>query len=362
MYRYKNNYLFLSKIPKNAFVKGRQILDSVLIANEVLDGRLKSREPGLLCKLDMEKAYDHVNWKFLLYLLARCGFGERWMKWIEFCISTVRFSILVNGSPVGFFDSSRGLRQEDPLSPLLFLFVMEVLSKMIVGLEEGGFLHYFSVGNVVSGLKVNLSKFEMVPMGNVPDVAALTSLLGCKVSSLPLQYLGLPLGAPFKSKQIWNPVVEKVERRLASWKRLYLSKGGRLTLIKSTLSNLPTYFLSLFPLPVKIANRIEKLQRDFLWSGLGDEFKFHLVNWNTVCTPVSGGGLGIHNLIKFNQALLGKWLWQYQQERGALWKSVIDAQVGEAWGGWCSKRLRRDSPSSTSSTPPRSRASWTSNH
>ena len=79
-----------------------------------------------------------------------------------------------------------------------------------------------------------------------------------------MKYLGLPLGAKFKSKAIWNPIIEKIERRLAGWKRIYFSKGGRLTLIRSTLSNLPTYFLSLFPIPADVATRIEKIQRNFL--------------------------------------------------------------------------------------------------
>ena len=71
-----------------------------------------------MCKLDIEKAYDHVCWKFLLAVLKKMGFGERWIKWIEWCISTVRYSVLINGSPSGFFQSSRGLRQGDPPIPL----------------------------------------------------------------------------------------------------------------------------------------------------------------------------------------------------------------------------------------------------
>jgi hypothetical protein len=76
--------------------------------------------------------------------------------------------------------------------------------------------------------------------------------------------------------------------------------------------------------------------RDFLWGGLGDEFKFHLVNWSKVCSPISEGGLGIRNLRTFNRALLGKWLWRYAHEREAWWRIAVDAKFGSVRGGWCS--------------------------
>jgi hypothetical protein len=115
-------------------------------------------------------------------------------------------------------------------------------------------------------LKGQLAKSLLVPVGNA-DNATLAVILGCGTSSLPMKYLVMPLGACYKAKTIWDGIVVKMGRRLASWKMLYLSKGGRVTLIKSILSNLPTYFLSLFLIPVRVVNRIKKLQRDFQFGG-----------------------------------------------------------------------------------------------
>ena len=180
----------------------------------------------------------------------------------------------------------------------------------------------------MSGLHINLAKSELVPIGDVLNMGELVAILGCRQSSLPITYLGLLLGAKFKDRAIWNPILEKMERKLASWKRFYLSKGGKVTLLKSTLSTLPTYYLSLFPIPVDVANRIEKLQRDFLSGGIDESHKFNLVNWAQVCSPLKSGGLGVRNLRKFNQALLGKWLWRYGIETNHLWQQVIDIKYG----------------------------------
>ena len=94
----------------------------------------------MLCKLDLEKAYDHINWDFMLIVMQKMGFWDKWVGWISWCISTASFSVLINGSPTGFFQSTRGLRQENLLSPYLFVIGIEALSCLINRAVRGGFL------------------------------------------------------------------------------------------------------------------------------------------------------------------------------------------------------------------------------
>ncbi|RVW69835.1 putative ribonuclease H protein [Vitis vinifera] len=294
---------------QQAFVQGRQILDAVLIANETLDSRLKDNKPGLL-KMDIEKAFDHVNWDFLMEVMSKMGFGHRWINWMKWCCSTTR--ILINS---GFFRSSRGLRQGTPFLPIFSFSPWKPLANCCL-VQEMGLYFWLQSGRkrkrgtdclpslAISGLKVNLSKTEAFPVGEGIPMETLASVLGCKIGSLPTTYLGLPLGAPYKSTRVWDTVEERFRKRLSLWKRL------------------------------------EKIQRDFIWGSGALENKPHLVSWKVIYATKKDGGLGICNLAIFNKALLGKWLWRFANENESPWKQIISSKYDLQDGGWCSKGVR----------------------
>ncbi|XP_017974454.1 PREDICTED: uncharacterized protein LOC18601081 [Theobroma cacao] len=192
-----------------AFVKGRQLIDAVLVANELIDLIKKEKTEGLILKVDFEKAYDYINWGFLDFIMAKMGFHEKWRGWIHECISTVHMSILVNGSP------SKNFRMRRRPSPR----VLRVFQSM-------------------SALKINFAKSSLTGIDMELEVMEeWANLVGCGRDSLPTSYLGLPLGVNHRSQQLWRPVIQKVQNRLVGWQSKLLSMGGKITLMRYNLSS-----------------------------------------------------------------------------------------------------------------------------
>ncbi|CAN0901853.1 Putative ribonuclease H protein At1g65750, partial [Linum grandiflorum] len=281
--------------PQCAFLDGRQISEASLLANEIIDSRRSSGKNGLVFKLDLEKAFDSVNWECIIFMLERFNFPPIWISWIRSCISSAHFSILINGAAEGYFENHRGIRQ---------------------------------------GLKINFSKSRIFAVGNVQNINEMAHIFGCAVDTFPTSYLGLPLGCKPTLSVIWNPVITSIQSKLDSWKVRHLSFGGRLVLIKHVLGAMPFYFMTLFKAPCRIIKKIEQLQRTFLWSGNSESRKFHGVCWNQTKASRTRGGLGILDLRCMNSALLSKWIWKYASQPSAWWRSLLDTKNGLSTSTW----------------------------
>jgi len=131
---------------QSTFVKGRQLLHGVLIASEVVEEARRLKKSCLVFKVDFEKSYDSVPWQFLFYMMRRMRFHERWIGWVKGCLTSASISILVNGSPTDEFKPRRGLRQGDPLAPLLFVLVAERLTGLMREAVSRNLFHSFMVG------------------------------------------------------------------------------------------------------------------------------------------------------------------------------------------------------------------------
>lgn len=154
-----------------------------------------------------------------------------------------------------------------------------------------------------------------------------TGILGNKQETWPIKYLRLCLGGNLRAPLFWKPVLEKMAKRLRAWKQNYLSLGGRIALIRSTLSNLHIYYFSIFKARSKVIKSIDKMQRDFLQE-LRENKKYHLIKWDVVSKPLGKGGLGLGKLSIRNDALPAKWLWRFLREEESMWHSVIGAKYG----------------------------------
>jgi len=347
---------------QTTFIEGQHLLPSTLIANEVIHEAKSRNRPSLVFKADFEKAYDSVSWDFLPYMWRRMVFCEKWISWIEGCLKSASISILINDSPSSEFIPQRGLRQGDPVAPLLFNVVAEGLNGLMreamkKNLFQGflvvrdevevSILHYAndtlffgktSMENVkaikvilrsvelVSGLKINFSKsnFETIGMLENWKVDA-ARYLNCRLLTIPFLYLGLSIGTNPRRFDTWDPIVKKCERKLAKWKQKLLSFGGSVTLIKSFLNSIPIYFLSFFKAPNKVLDKLVWIQRRFLWGGGVEEKKIAWVKWESVCLPKDLRKFNMHSLESGNGAF------SITKENCGLEYWTQNMAIGEVW-------------------------------
>ena len=260
---------------QSAFIKKRSIHDNFLYVQSMERKMHKEKMPTLFMKLDIHKAFDTVNWSYLLEVLRALGFGPRWCEWVSILFRIATSRVMLNGLLGTSFHHARGVRQGDPLSPMLFILAMDPLQRILEFATQMGALSPVpsstarwrtslyaddaaifinprkedidaikvilqAFGNI-SGLHINLEKSSVHPIrcDEIDLDHVLTSFAGIR-GSFPCRYLGLQLHTRSLRKVHVQPLIERIAQRLPGWKGKWLNRAGRLALVSSILSAMPT--------------------------------------------------------------------------------------------------------------------------
>eukprot|EP00253_Pinus_taeda_P001754 PITA_01754 len=297
-------YKRLISSPQGGFVEGIHILDNVIQVQETIHSSKQRKEKGMLIKLDMVNVFDRVNRSFFIKVLLSFGFSLHFFHLIKYCIDNPWITPLVNGRPSNFFQARRGIRQGCPLSPFLYILMADSLSRKLTAEITAGSLPGLKPSSGVDPLnhalfaddslllggastriakafdsvlksycrvseaQVNESKSEIYSWNiNKQELIGISNALGFKGHTRwdRFKYLGLPITNGPNRRSLWSDIICKIKTKIATWGGFWLSKGGKVILIKSLLSALPVYQATFLLAPRNIMDHISKLLRDFLW-------------------------------------------------------------------------------------------------
>jgi hypothetical protein len=342
------------------FLRSRSIQDCIAWAFEYIHQCQSSGRKVLLLKLDFAKAFDTIEHKPMIEIMRAMGFGDRWLKWISSIFSSGKSSVLLNGTPGRQFKCKRGVRQGDPLSPLIFVLAADLLQAAINNAFRAGILRkpipsseqdypvvQYADDTIVFlpaekeqaecmkrllvdyaasiGLRLNFQKSTLIPINLQADEAQVfADIFGCAVGQMPFTYLGLPLGTTKPTVNDLMPLVASVERKISVAANL-LDYGSKLTFVNSVLSSLVVYAMCSIRIPPKIVEHLDKLRRHCFWNKQTEDGPKHnsLAAWDLICRPKLKGGLGIVNLKIQNQGLLLKQLYKFYNQLDVPWVKLV---------------------------------------
>jgi hypothetical protein len=352
---------------QSAFIPGHMITDNALIAFECLhairQGNKECKEFGAY-KLDLSKAYDRVDWNNLEGAMRRLGFQCKWIRWVMECVTTVQYSVRFNNVPLAQFKPSRSLRQGDPLSPYLFLFKADGLSKLLqhevsrgslselrVCRSAPGISHLLFADNTLLFMKVKKDQAEIInkvlrqyeaSTGQLinPSKCAIMFGTGCQVADKECvkevlhvanvteeeKYLGLPTPQGRISKEHFKTTRGQLAKRFTSWAERYMSMGAKEVLIKSVAQAIPAYVMGVFKLLASLCEEMNQMIRYFRRGEEGEQRKVHWTAWERILMPKCHGGLGFRDMRLFNQALLARQAWRLIQFPDSLCAQLLKAK------------------------------------
>ncbi|XP_019232503.1 PREDICTED: uncharacterized protein LOC109213197 [Nicotiana attenuata] len=280
------------------FVKGRSIVENVLLTQEIItDKRLRTKAgPNVVIKLDMAKAYDRLSWLFLTKVLRKMGFGERFIGVIYGIVANNWYSVLLNRQPFGFFKSTRGVKQGDPLSPTLFILAAEALSRGLNSLHRN--LHCCGFG---------LPKWS--PKNNHLAYADDTIIF----SSSDATSLSLIMRILTAYESASGQLINK------SKSAIYMHHSAGEEVVNQSM---PIHLLSSVNPPSYVINKLHKIFAQFFWGNTVGEANRHWASWSTLCLPCEEGGVGFRSLHDVSTALFCKLWWNFRT-KPSLWSSFM---------------------------------------
>lgn len=343
---------------QSAFIKDRSIHDNFKSVQLACRWLFNKKCASVLLKIDIAKAFDSVAWPFLLEVLQHIGFPRRWSNWISIMLSTASTKVMLNGRPGRRIAHARGLRQGDPISPMLFVITMEALNSLIIRADRhrtltplpgpaactraslyaddlvviikptqqdlhclNSILQLFAGA---SGLVTNVEKCVATPIRCTEDmIDTVKQVFPCVVAPFPCKYLGIPLSLRRLRRAEELVLVDAVAARIPTWKSGLLTHAGRVLLAKVTLSTIPVHLSIACCLSSWAIAQIDKRRRAFLWAGAetvaGGKCK---LSWPVVCRPSDIGGLGVLDLRFFGFALRLRWEWLARAEPQRCWATL----------------------------------------